>query len=121
MGDSILPTMGYARPIVPDVPLRATALPHSLQESGRYEYLPPFLGEEVVKRPLIMPVSARSEGALSLSSRGRGFAQATEQALQGAASFNVDSTRVVGAGTIRQSSHEATGDVRRSRDWTCED
>lgn len=68
---SIIPRMAYARPEVPLVPYQVNALPHSLQEAGRYEYLPPFLGQEVIKRPLILPSSARSEppGSSTLSAR----------------------------------------------------
>mmetsp|Transcript_43457 Transcript_43457/g.139678 ORF Transcript_43457/g.139678 Transcript_43457/m.139678 type:complete len:518 (+) Transcript_43457:151-1704(+) len=64
--DSILPKVHYARPAVPSVPYQIHSLQHSLQESGRYEYSPPFLGQDVVKRPLVTPASARTEPPGSL-------------------------------------------------------
>jgi len=68
---TVLPTMSAARPAVPDVPYQMHSLPHSLSEAGRYDgYLPPYLGIDVVKRPLISStMSTRSEQG-SLSARG---------------------------------------------------
>jgi len=56
-----LPKMGYTRPEVPEAPFKFHQTPHSLQESGRYEYLPPYLNLDGIKRPLVSTNSARSE------------------------------------------------------------
>lgn len=57
---NILPRMHCAMPEVPDVPYAAVPVLHNLEEAGRYEYTPPFISLDFnVKRPLVMPHSAR--------------------------------------------------------------
>lgn len=90
---SVLPLMTTARPVVPAVPYRTHALHHSLEEAGRYDYPPPFLGLQdsilSAKRPLISSNSttARSRdgslgGAGSLSARGH-LSSARSEPVQG--------------------------------------
>mmetsp|Transcript_7334 Transcript_7334/g.22974 ORF Transcript_7334/g.22974 Transcript_7334/m.22974 type:complete len:557 (+) Transcript_7334:122-1792(+) len=66
---SVLPRMGYARPEVPEAPYRFHQTPHSLEEAGRYEYMPPFLGADSIKRPLVDTGTARSEPPLTARAR----------------------------------------------------
>lgn len=67
---AVLPRVPYDPPAVPLVPYRVNNLQHNLQESGRYEYPPPFFGGDVVKRPLITANSARSDAVGFPTSEG---------------------------------------------------
>jgi len=63
---TLLPKMGYSKPIVPAIPYQIHALQHSLQESGRYEITPPFVGnkEVPVKRPLVSTTTTTTTTAV---------------------------------------------------------
>eukprot|EP00927_Polykrikos_kofoidii_P040539 TRINITY_DN34635_c0_g1_i1.p1 TRINITY_DN34635_c0_g1~~TRINITY_DN34635_c0_g1_i1.p1 ORF type:complete len:533 (-),score=85.36 TRINITY_DN34635_c0_g1_i1:60-1658(-) len=81
---TVLPKMGCPRPEIPEAPYKIHPLPHSLQESGRYEYTPPFFGSGgTVKQPLVS--SVRPPRPISRSPPGlsgaRDFAEAAEDAL----------------------------------------
>jgi len=59
---TVLPRMPCARPEIPAVPYRFQQTPHDVQERGRYEYPPPYVGSlDMIKRPLVESVTARSE------------------------------------------------------------
>lgn len=63
---TVLPRMPIGRPEVPPVPYRFQQTPHDVQERGRYEYPPPYLGSlDMIKRPLVEATTVRSEPPLS--------------------------------------------------------
>lgn len=51
--DMFIPQVGYAPPKIPLAPYSANHVPHVNEEAGRFEYPPPFVGMDSIKRPLI--------------------------------------------------------------------